>query len=189
MCLFNLTRVTEFTQAIISGYIKNGDLAIDATMGNGNDTLFLSKMVGVEGRVVSFDIQQEALERTRILLQNNNIERAVTLVHDSHEHIDKYVCEKIACVMFNLGYLPGSNHSLTTMGRSTITALEKCLKLLKTNGIITLAIYWGHAEGVEEKASILEYANKLEPTKYHVMKMEYINQQNNPPFIVAIVKK
>ena len=187
--MFNITRATEFTQAIVAGYIKDGDSVIDATMGNGHDTLYLAKKVGVTGKVISFDIQKEALSNTALLLGQHGITSA-QLIHDSHENVDKYVSEKVACAMFNLGYLPGNSHDITTNAQSTLTAVDKCLKLLKPNGIISLVVYWGHEEGIKEKEGILNHINHLDQLKFHAIKVEYINQKKyNAPLIVAIVKK
>lgn len=187
MSTYNLTRVTEFSQLMMSQYIKAGDIAVDCTMGNGHDTLFLANLVGEEGKILSFDIQETALKKTKLLLEKNNVHESVILVNDSHENIDRYVNE-IDGAIFNLGYLPGENNNITTNSISTLIALKKCLKLLKPMGAVSLVLYYGHEEGLKEKNSILNYVKTL-GSPFHVIKTEYINQINNPPIIVTIIKK
>jgi len=186
---YNLTQVTEFAQAMISQHLHKGDVVIDGTMGNGHDTLFLAKKVGIEGKVISFDIQKSALEKTKNLIKDNKLDDSVVLINDSHENIDIYVKDKIAGAMFNLGYLPGGDHNLATKAHSTIHALKKCLALLQQKGAITVVIYCGHGEGYVEKDAILEYVKVLSPSLFHVIKVEYFNQLSYPPIIVTIIKK
>ena len=189
MATTNYTRVTALAQHMMSGYLNRGDIVIDATMGNGYDTLFLSNMVGEEGKVLAFDIQTVALDKTRNLLEENQCPGNVTLIHDGHENMDKYVLGDVKGIMFNLGYLPGGNHQLPTKAQSTLRSLEKAIELLRVKGIITIVIYPGHPEGILEMEEILTYARNLNHCSYHVLKIDYINQLNNAPLILAIVKK
>ena len=109
----------------ISSCVSDGDRVIDATCGNGHDTLFLAKIVGEKGKVFSFDIQPEALVNTRRLLEANNLADRVHLIQSGHERMDSHVHEKVAAVMFNLGYLPGGNHKIITRPDTTVEALAK----------------------------------------------------------------
>lgn len=187
--MFNLTRATEFAQLIISQYISEGDIVIDCTMGNGHDTLYMAKLVGEKGRVISFDIQMDALINTKSLLIEENAVKQVVLINDSHEHIDLYVQNRIAGAMFNLGYLPRGNINITTKANSTLTALKKCISILKSKGIITLVIYYAHTNGNIEKDAIIEFVESLDPKRFHVIQSGYINQTNYPPIIITIIKK
>ncbi len=189
MSTYNLTKVTEFAQLIISQYLNKGDTVVDCTMGNGYDTLFLAKMVGESGKVISFDIQEAAIQKTRLLLKDNKYTKSVVLINDSHENVDLYVKEDISVAMFNLGYLPGGDNGITTKAPSTLASIEKCLMLLKPMGAISLVIYYGHQEGISEKNNVLKYVETLSSKLFHVIKSEYINQTNNPPLIVTIIKK
>ncbi|TCO79799.1 class I SAM-dependent methyltransferase [Marinisporobacter balticus] len=184
-----LTRPTEIAQSIMRGILKKGDVAVDATMGNGQDTLFLAKMVKSEGKIFAFDIQDLAVANTKKLLEKNHIYDDVHIIQDSHENIDRYVSDEIAGVMFNLGYLPKGDHQIITKAETTLVALKKSLKLLKRNGIITMVIYYGHLGGETEKEKIIEYVEKLDPNLFHVLKIDYINQTQEPPIIIGIVKK
>ena len=173
---------------IISRTVKPGDHVIDATCGNGGDTLFLAGLAGREGRVYSFDIQQEALDRTSDKLRKEGLYDMVELIHDSHEHMDDYVKVKVRCVMFNLGYLPGGDHSIGTKGESTIAAVRKAMKLLMVNGIITIVVYYGGDSGFDEKEEVLEFINTIDCRQFTVSKTEFVNQINCPPILICIEK-
>ncbi|KXG76843.1 hypothetical protein AN619_08350 [Thermotalea metallivorans] len=184
-----LTKATNLAKHIISAVVQEGDTVIDATMGNGNDTLYLRKMVGNTGKVIAFDIQEKAIENTKKLLQSFHMADAVELIHDGHENMDLYVFQEVSAVMFNLGYLPKGDHHIVTKPDTTIIAIEKALSLLKRNGIITIAVYHGHEEGMIEKDQVLAYATTLDQNQFHVLRLDFINQKNNPPFLLVIEKK
>ena len=137
----NPYQVTEWYRSVIRTQIKPGDLCIDATMGNGHDTLFLSQLAGPSGCVLAFDIQQAALDSTKALLQEHEHLAPVQLLLDSHAHMSSYADPgTVSCIVFNLGYLPSGDHSIATHKESTIVALEQGLELLKTGGCISLCI-------------------------------------------------
>lgn len=182
-----LHRVLPFSKRLIVETVKPGETVVDATAGNGNDTLFLAELVGDEGRVFAFDIQQAALEATanRLDILNDR----VTLVLDSHANVDQYVLEPIGGAMFNLGYLPYSEDlSVITKPDSTIEAIDKLLGMLKKGGIITISVYDGHEGGVEERDALLTYVKSLHQADVHVIRYELLNQRKNPPFLIAIEK-
>lgn len=182
-----LHRVLPFSKQLISKKVLPAETVIDATAGNGNDTQFLAELVGENGQVFAFDIQQQALDSTKERLQN--LAERVTLILDSHANVDKYVQTPIGGAMFNLGYLPYSDDlSVITKATSTITAVHKMLGLLKKDGIITIAVYDGHDGGKEERDALLDYVVNLHQADVHVAKYEILNQRNNPPFLLAIEK-
>ena len=172
---------------LIAERVQPGDTVVDATAGNGNDTLFLAELVGEEGKVVAFDIQQQALETTKDYL-GDFADRAI-LVHDSHANVKPYVEGEISGAMFNLGYLPYSeNPDIVTTPSSTIAAIDALLSMLKKSGIITLTVYDGHEGGVEERDALLEYVSKLHQGDVHAIRYELLNQRRNPPFLLALEK-
>ncbi|NLK88144.1 MAG: methyltransferase domain-containing protein [Clostridiaceae bacterium] len=173
---------------ITARVVKAGDHAIDATCGNGGDTLFLAGLTGEGGKVYSFDIQREALDRTSDRLKKEGLYGRVELIHDTHERMDEYVKEKVRCVMFNLGYLPGGDHSIGTRGESTIAAVKKAMELLMVNGIITIVVYYGGDSGFSEKEEILDFIRTINYKQYTVTKTEFVNQINCPPILVCIEK-
>ncbi|MBB5148134.1 16S rRNA C1402 N4-methylase RsmH [Ureibacillus thermosphaericus] len=183
-----LVRVLPYAKTLLSSVINEGDIAVDATAGNGHDTLFLANLVGETGFVYAFDIQQQAVDVTIQRLKENGLEHRARVILDGHEQLSKYVQEEVAGAIFNLGYLPGGNHDIITKGETTISAIEQLLSLLKIGGIIVLVIYHGHEGGKEERDAVIEFVKSL-PQKYvHVLRYEFINQKNDPPFIIALEK-
>lgn len=173
---------------IINGIVQFGDTAVDATAGNGNDTVFLVSLVGPRGKVYSFDIQEKALEKTKNKLNKENLLDRVVLIKDGHETMDFYIKEKVKTVMFNLGYLPGGDHSIGTKGDTTITAIRKAMELITVHGIISIVVYYGGDSGFDEKDAVLNFINEIDYKKYTVMKTEFVNQPNCPPILICIEK-
>ncbi len=183
----------ESTLSITHFYIKStvtsGDCVIDATMGNGNDTLMLAQLVGDSGRVTAFDIQKMALENTKKLLEANDVSHRVTLVCDGHENMENYVDTPVSAIMFNLGYLPGGDHNIATRFETTKKAIEASLRLLRPGGIVSIGVYYGGDSGFDEKNALMEYLKTVDFKKYTVLLHDYINRPNCPPLAVIIEKK
>ncbi|SEO72591.1 Putative rRNA methylase [Amphibacillus marinus] len=186
-----LKRVIPFAHELIQKATKPGEIVVDATCGNGHDTIVLCKATGPNGKVYAFDVQKAAIENTQALLDANNITHA-ELIHDSHHHVDRYLKEEqdlLAGAIFNLGYLPGSNKSVITKPEYTLEAINKMLALLKVGGVIVCVVYYGHPGGQEEKDALINKLGQLNQKKYQVLQYGFINQRNHPPFIIAIEKK
>lgn len=175
-------------QEIIARCVSPGDVVVDATAGNGNDTLFLAELVGDRGKVYSFDIQDEAINRTTRRLRKARLLSRVNLICSGHEKMAIYIKENISAAMFNLGYLPGKKHQLVTRPETTLIALKAGLEKLKPGGVITLVLYSGHAGGEEEKNAIINYCSTLSQEFYTVLLYEMINWVNHPPALVSIEK-
>ena len=180
-------QITSWVHHFLEDHVQPGDICIDATMGNGNDTALLSKLVGETGRVIAFDIQQMALDNTKEKLKKEGCPENYEL--DSHETMADYAKENtVSCITFNLGYLPGGDHAKATKGASSIRAIETGLSLLKRKGLMTVCIYSGGDSGFEEKEEVLSYIKTLDSKKYLVIISEYANRPNNPPIPVLIIK-
>lgn len=179
----------EFSHLLLKENISAGDVVIDATAGNGHDTKYLADLVGTAGKVYSFDIQKEAITKTRELLEKNELAAQTQLILDSHANLDQYLNKKISAVIFNLGYLPGGNKEIITRSETTIAAVEKSIELLQKNALIILVIYSGHPGGKEEKNALLDFASKLDYKKFNVLNYEFLNQPGPPPQILAIKKR
>ena len=173
---------------IIEKIVCKGDYVVDATAGNGNDTVFLAGLVGDSGKVYSFDIQTQAIINTGKKVDEMNLSSRVEVINDGHHNLDYYVKEKIKAAVFNLGYLPGGNHSIATKAETTITAIKKALELITLNGMVIVVIYYGGDSGFEEKEAVMEYFTTIDHKHYSVMKNEFINQPNCPPILVCIEK-
>lgn len=182
-------QITSWVHHFLEDHVQLGDVCIDATMGNGNDTALLSKLSGENGRVVAFDIQQMALDNTEQKLLKEECPKNYELVLKSHEFMSDYAEEEsVSCITFNLGYLPGGDHEKATKGDSSIRAIETGLKLLKKKGLMTVCIYSGGDSGFEERDAVLAYLKGLDSKKYLVIISEYANRPNHPPIPVLIIK-
>lgn len=181
-----LKRAVELSHQIIGSVLCDGDIAIDCTAGNGNDTVFLANLVGKCGKVYGFDVQEIAINNTNQKLKENGLENRAELVSDSHENVDKYVHDKINAAVYNLGYLPGGDHNVVTQPDSTVISLEKILNLLQFGGIVTIAIYYGHQGGPEEKDAVIDFVSKLDQDIYAVQKIQFLNFKNEPPILICI---
>ncbi|WP_077297656.1 tRNA (mnm(5)s(2)U34)-methyltransferase [Virgibacillus pantothenticus] len=183
--------ILHYAHYLLESTIEKDETVIDATCGNGKDTLFLSNVVGANGHVLAFDIQAQAIQTTKQLMEDHQ-KTNVSVIHDSHENLEKYLPTKemlIGGAVFNLGYLPKSDKSIITNAASTISAINTILHYLKTNGLIVIVVYYGHQGGQEEKEAVLKHVMQLSQRSYHVLQYRFINQKNNPPFIIAIEKR
>ena len=186
----NLSRITDWCQAVMESRAPRGGLYIDATMGNGNDTLFLCQMAGNEGQVLAFDIQKEALETTRELLEKHGVHSRARLILDGHQHMERYAGPESADVIcFNFGYLPGGDHRIATSPATSVEAVEQGLRILKKGGMMSLCIYSGGDTGFEEKEALLAFLGTLPPRRYTVIVNTYYNRGNHPPVPVFIFKE
>ena len=184
-----LTKITDINKIYLEDILQEGDIVVDATMGNGYDTKYLAEKVGKNGFVYAFDVQEEAIKSTSKKLEKENLSSRVKLILDGHENMDKYVDKEVSCVLFNLGYLPRAKHQIITQPITTIKAIEHSLRLLKPHGIVSIAIYTGHPGGMEEKNTIYEFVKNLDQSEFNVLECGFINQINNPPQLVLIEKK
>ncbi len=187
-----LDKVLPFARRLLKIAVGDGDIAVDATIGNGHDTAFLAELVGQKGKVYGFDIQVEAIESTKSRLQDNGLTDNAVLFHTGHEHILASIPTdhfgKISGAIFNLGYLPGGDKSIVTRSATTISALNQLLEIMAPEGIIILVVYHGHQDGDHERDALLQYVKELDQKKAHVLQYQFINQINFPPFIIAIEK-
>jgi len=179
-----IDRILPFTKHLLNRCVEAGETVIDATCGNGNDTLFLSELVGDRGLVLAFDIQERAIEVTREKLESAKISN-VKLILDGHENVKNYTDSEISAAIFNLGYLPGSDKSITTNGETTWRAVTNILKNLKKSGIIILVIYHGHDSGKIERDAIEANIATLDKGATAVLRYEFLNKES-APYIIAI---
>lgn len=176
--------IIEYTHAILASYITKNDMIVDATMGNGYDTVYLAT---IAKHVYAFDIQRAALDHTIKLCESQHIDN-VTLFHTSHEHIVGLV-KNFKGVVFNLGYLPQGDHTVTTKKDITLSTIKMILSVLKPQGFICLVVYPGHPEGMAESKAIDAYMSTLDTSIYTVLKSHMPYQKNNPPYVLFIKKQ
>ena len=169
-------------------HLKEGDVCADFTMGNGHDTEFLSKTVGENGHVYAFDIQPQAVASTAENLKAAGCPENYTLICDSHHKAAEYIHEPIKAGMFNLGWLPGGDKSITTLRETTLPAVQAAVRLLDEDGGILLAVYPGHEEGRAEGELITEFLSTLDRRKICCSKFQIVNSPSSP-FFFLIEKK
>ena len=174
---------------VLELHIQPGDRCIDATAGRGKDTLFLAKLVGEQGHVTAFDIQQGAIDSTTSLLAENGMTERTSVILDSHANMEQYAeAGTISAITFNFGWLPGGDHNVFTKPDSSIAAIEAGLRLLKEDGIMTLILYYGRETGFTERDALLKYLPTLNSDLYTVVEMPFVNRQNCPPIPIVIFK-
>ena len=178
-----MKRPLEMAHDFLAQVITKEDIVVDATMGNGHDTLFLAKLAK---QVYAFDIQEQALEKTSQRLQEAGLTNA-ELILQGHETVDQFVT-KVKAAIFNLGYLPSADKSIITQPQTTIEALDKLCHMLVKGGRIAIMIYYGHEGGDIEKDAVMDFVSQLPQQEYTATIYRTLNQINNPPFLVMIEK-
>jgi tRNA A58 N-methylase Trm61 len=184
--------LVKLAHNLVKDKVKSGDIVIDATVGNGHDTRFLLELVCPKGKVFGFDSQQAAIASTRASLQDCQFVECVTLVHNSHADMGKFIPTnyqgKISAVMFNLGYLPGGDKRVVTQTESTLAALASASHLLSANGIVTVLAYPGHEGGEIETDQVKNWCLALDPRHYTVKLFENHANKTSAPKLLAITR-
>lgn len=207
-----LTQTVSVAMTITRSYLREGDTAIDATCGNGHDTLALAQAVGRNGRILAIDLQEEAILASKGLLSAHQIDN-VDFVQGSFVHLEEHwrawmenmergmTAETVdtaetpetpsnpRAIIFNLGYLPGGDKKVTTRTEDTLLAVQQALSIIAPGGIVTLVLYPGHEEGAREREALLEFAKELPASRFHAAYVGFPNQKKNPPEILWITKK
>lgn len=181
----------RYSHTLLKNTIINGDTVIDATVGNGGDTVLLATLVGKTGKVFGFDIQSQAIKTTKQKLLLTGLLPQVSLYNEGHENVGLILPKNsdIAAAIFNLGYLPKGDKQIITKGETTIQALEFILPHLRKGGLVLVTVYSGHPGGELEKSSVLEFTKNLSQELFTVLYYGFINQKNSPPFLIAIEKR
>lgn len=174
--------ISKISHYIIDQFLENKNIAIDATLGNGYDTDFLSKKFT---KVYSFEIQKEACKNYSERKNKN-----VIVINNSHHLLKRYITEEsVDCIMYNLGFLPGGNKEITTMSETSLSSIIEGLKLLNHGGLMTICLYRGHDEGKEEENVIIPYLKELPKSKFGVMYHEFLNRSDDAPILIVIERK
>lgn len=185
--------VLDYAHVLATRALEPGDVAVDATVGNGHDTLVLARAVGADGRVFGFDVQAAAIEETRARLASESVEKQVDLFQHGHEEMARVLPEacvgSVGAVTFNLGYLPGSASELTTTPETTLPALDAAVRLLRPGGVVTVVVYTGHEGGSKEAEAVDAWAADCPQDRFHALSYRFVNQQNDPPRLVVVEKR
>lgn len=185
---YELQSARYLTADVLKSLLRHGDRAIDATMGNGHDTCLLAQLVGDTGHVDAFDLQPQAVEKTAQLLAQEGLDARCTLHLLGHEHLGETVAEPVQAVVFNLGWLPGGDKSVTTRWETTRTAILAAMERLVPGGVCIVSMYPGHAEGDRERQSLLELAATFRPQSFTVLHQRFVNAGKGAPENLVIQK-
>ena len=174
---------------VLHQVVLAGDTVIDATLGNGHDTVMLAELVGESGHVIGFDIQPDAVERTAARLQENGLLDRCELYAEGHQHIADRVHTPVKAAVFNLGWLPSGDKSVTTLWETTQVAVSSALSLLVKGGVCTVCAYPGHDEGDRERFALMDWLATLRPQEYNVLHHRFLNAGPGAPECFVIQKQ
>lgn len=185
--------VLDFAHTLAGDALQSAEIAVDATVGNGHDTVALARAVGAHGTVYGFDVQETALARTRERVSKAGVAERVELYQAGHERMVEYLPDRlhgaVGAVTFNLGYLPGSDSTVTTEPNTTIAALEATCRLLRPGGVATVVLYPGHDGGAEEARAVETWAADRSQEHVEALSYRFLNQRNDPPRLLALEKQ
>jgi len=190
-----MTRVslTRTAHELIETILRPGDRAIDATVGNGHDTLFLARCVGDSGRVFGFDIQSRALRKTADKLAQQGMTARTALFNVDHSQMGRTIPAdshgKIKVAMFNLGYLPGGDKTITTQTANTVKAIAVAAEMTSAHGLISILAYPGHPEGALETGAVEHYLYSLPAQDYQVRTLASQHPTPSAPRLFVVEKK
>lgn len=174
--------------AFLRKEVRPGAVCIDATAGKGRDTALLCRLAGESGRVLAFDIQEEAVAQTQALLASEGLRAEVLL--DSHAHMGRYLPpESVDCIVFNFGRLPGGDPKIFTQADTSVEAIRVGLELLRPGGVLAIALYYGGENGYEERDRILQYLEEVDQRCFSVLACRWTNRRGDPPMPVFVWKE
>lgn len=174
----------------IRSNVREGDICIDATAGRGRDTALLCELVGKSGHVLAFDIQQAAVDSTCALLKQYGFSDRARVILDGHENMESYAIENtVSCIVFNFGRLPGGDPMIFSKAETSVKAVNAALRLLKSEGVLCLCIYYGSFNGYDERDALLSFLRGLDDTKYTVLLSEFVNRRGEPPLLAYVWKR
>lgn len=177
-------QVLEKALGHLSGKRREPFLLVDATCGNGHDTLFLAEALdkfGIAGRVLAFDVQEQALLNARARIAEATLQERVEFMLKGHEFMREYIPEggSVAAAMFNLGYLPGSDKQVATGAQTTLAALEGLSRSTARGGVTSVHVYTGHPGGSNEALALEAWFSKLSGREWTVARYEICNKTRN----------
>lgn len=181
-----VAKAVEMAKRLLTEKLPQVRFAVDATAGNGHDTLFLARLTPPQAVIWAFDVQAAALENTGKLLSKHRLDHKVRLVNDCHSQIHLHVRQPLDAVTYNLGYLPGGDKGLTTREETTIASLTHVLPMLALGGLISIVAYPGHPAGKMEQEAVRSFLAGLPQTEFTVGCWSMLNQRNDPPLLYII---
>ncbi|MCL1816884.1 MAG: methyltransferase domain-containing protein [Clostridiales bacterium] len=181
-----ILRATEISHRLLDAAVSKGDIVLDATAGNGHDTCYLAELVGDAGQVWAFDIQKAACRATAQALTQRGLLARARIICDDHANIAAYHIPPLACAIFNLGWLPGSDHSVVS-GTSTVIALQAAFNIIKPGGVIVVVSYPGHEKGAWEYLAVQNWLSSFSDKEARSLKISYPAHEQAP--VVLFIEK
>ncbi len=186
-------RLTDIAHNYLSAQLQSGDHAIDATAGNGHDTVHMASLVGREGLVIAIDIQEAAIRATRSRLKAYGCLDQVQLLTGEHSRILQSLCpthaQTIHSITFNLGYLPGSDKRIQTDPETTLSALDASQQLLKPKGLLLVTAYRGHEGGQNEAEQVAQWMQTIRAKGWSVKAHDPEIKGNKTPPILWVAQR
>lgn len=190
MALIPFKNAVLMSHLLLQPYVQQARVLVDMTCGNGHDTAFLASQMPKGALLYAFDIQEQAVEKTKKRLQSLDLtEKTISCQCGSHDELLTKVQDKIDIIVFNLGYLPSGDHKIHTKSEITLKAVKICLNKIAINGIIMLAAYPGTEAGAEEEAALREFLQKIPQQEFDVSFWQPLNQVHHPPILYIIQKR
>lgn len=184
--------ILSFAKSVLCEVLQPGCIGVDATVGNGYDTVFLSEKAGADGHVFGFDVQEQAVKQTEERLNEECRPQNWTIFHSGHENMLELIPSefhgRVNVVMFNLGFLPGSDKTVITKSETTLTAIKSSLEILAKGGMLCIAIYAGHPGGDEEDVAVRDYCKSLDYHTYRVIQSEMVNKPGHPIRLLFVTR-
>ena len=181
--------------------VKVGDTVIDATCGNGHDSLIMANLSISEfsGRLYCIDIQQKAVEATRRLFLDSpnlseqlkqNLDQRISFVCGNHSTFPPELQPStVSLVVYNLGYLPGIKrddpHFIRTELSTTIQSIERAAILLKEGGLLSITAYPGHDGGEAELLAVQKMLASFDQEDWRVHSHVPLNRPAAPTLFLA----
>lgn len=176
----------DLNRRILDGVLRRGDTVIDATCGNGHDSVYIAEKIGSAGALYCFDIQADAIKNTQEVLSKVAEKPKYFMLQESHEDLSLFVDSKVDCVFYNLGYLPNSNKLITTTPEISIKSIQSAFKLLKPNGIISIISYLVH-DNQKEYQQIKDFLLNLDQNEFSVAETTFMLRKSSP--VLFIIEK
>ena len=179
-------RLTKYVQKCLENHLQDGSRVLDATSGNGFDTIRAAQLIKPNGELVAIDIQSSAIKATKKKLTQAGLKSLCKLFHGEHGAImEELTCDSyFDTIIFNLGYLPGSDKKIITTSKSTLHALEQSIRLLKTDGLLFVTAYRGHAGGFKESIAVAKWMKAMKeqpyPFSWHINEIQGNLNPNSP---------
>ncbi len=185
-----LPKPLDLTKQLITPFITQGSHVVDATVGNGHDTLFLLESLESVGggTLTGVDLQAEAISATRERLEAISSTSTINLIQQCHSEIDYTELSPPTVIMFNLGYLPKFDKTVITQPHTSLLAIQKACQHLAVGGVISIMGYLGHEGGSEECTLIETHLKTLSRKNYRVLTYQYLNAPNTPPYLILVEK-